>query len=64
MVQVCKGICEQKKALYKPNNLRYKSGQKRCGLCACYFDINENICPCCTSKLRTKPRDKRLWEQL
>ena len=63
LTQICKGICEQKKAFSMPNNLRYKSGQKRCGRCNCYFYTEDNNCPCCTTKLRTKPRSKRMWEQ-
>ena len=63
VAQFCKGICERKKALSRPNNLRYKSGQKRCGNCDCYFDTTEITCPCCTTRLRTKPRNKRKLEQ-
>jgi len=47
-----------------PNNLRYKSGQKRCGLCDCYFASNEVFCPCCKTKLRSKPRNKKIWNQV
>ena len=64
MVQSCKGICGQIKATSVPNNLRYKDGQKRCGLCNCYFAIKNYSCPCCNTKLRSKPRKKTLWNQM
>ena len=63
LTQICKGFCEQKKVFSMPNNLRYKSGQKRCGVCDCYFYTEDITCTCCTTRLRTKPRSKRLWEQ-
>ncbi len=63
MTQICKGVCDLKKVSSMPNNLRYKSGQKRCCLCDCYFYTEDNTCPCCATRLRTKPRNKRIWEQ-
>lgn len=42
-------------------NSRYADGQKRCQVCELYinWDIGSH-CPCCGSKLRTRPRNKRL----
>ncbi len=63
MTQICDGICEEKKISLMPNNLRYKSGQKRYGLCDCYFYTEEITCPCYATRLWTKLRNKRNWEQ-
>ena len=64
MAQTCKGICELKKTLTMHNNLRYKQGQKRCVLCNCYFLTENILCPCCKTRLRRKPRNKSLWNQM
>ena len=64
MTQISKGICEQKKVSLMPNNLRYKSGQKRDdAFCDCYLHTEEITCSCCTAKLWTKPQSKKIWEQ-
>ena len=59
MVQMCKGICERIKSTSFTNNLRYKIGQKWCSLCALFFFTEENTCPCCKTRLRTKARSKK-----
>jgi len=59
MVQVCKGLCERQKSLSFTNNLRYKIGQKWCSLCAFFLFTEENTCPCCKTRLRTKDRSKK-----
>ena len=59
MGQICYGLCERLKSLSIKNNLRYKTGQKRCSLCAHYFITDESRCPCCKTRLRTKPRSKK-----
>ncbi len=60
----CNNICKQYKAKGIINNGRYKNGQKRCQSC-CIFIIYDGIrCPCCGYMLRSKPRRKKLKEQL
>jgi len=59
----CKGICEKYKAtiLGFAYNTRYADGQKRCQTCEIYMTWDrDSKCPCCGSKLRTKPRHKKL----
>lgn len=53
---MCKGVCPRYKAK-KPIGIgRYASGQKRCNGCEIYIYWNGIFCPCCSSRLRTKPR--------
>lgn len=59
MGQTCNGICHSLKADSFTNKLRYKIGQKWCSLCALFFITEENSCPCCKTRLRTKPRSKK-----
>lgn len=59
MVQMCRGLCGRFKSATISNNLRYKIGQKWCSLCTLFFKTDENICPCCKTRLRSKPRSKR-----
>ena len=59
MAQTCKGLCERQKPIPFTNNLRYKIGQKWCSLCALFLLTEENTCPCCKTKLRTKARSKK-----
>jgi len=51
----CNGICERYKAKTNPIILsRYSEGQKRCSVCEISINWNENNCPCCNYKLRTR----------
>ncbi|RNJ77852.1 MAG: hypothetical protein EB829_02825 [Nitrosopumilus sp. H8] len=59
MAQVCRGLCERIKPAALTSNLRYKIGQKWCSLCALFFFTEEVMCPCCKTRLRSKPRSKR-----
>jgi len=59
MGQTCNGICERLKSPTVKNNMRYEMGHKRCSLCAHYFCTDESRCPCCTTRLRAKPRSKK-----
>ena len=58
MAQTCIGLCERLKTIPTKNNLRYKTGQKRCSLCAHYFYTEDPRCPCCKTRLRVKPRNR------
>ena len=56
MANSCKGVCEKHKAEQPKNKMRYVNGQKFCAVCRQYFDQQGSRCPCCSTKLRTKPR--------
>ena len=53
----CKNTCLQYKAQKPLNAGRYDSGQKRCQICEIYIEWEGNRCPCCSSRLRAKPRN-------
>jgi len=59
MAQICTGLCERLKSISVRNSLRYSTGQKRCSLCAHYFYTKNPRCPCCTTRLRVRPRSKK-----
>jgi hypothetical protein len=55
----CKGLCDR-----VTTNIRYYKGDvKRCSVCCVYIDTPDLFCPCCNSRLRTRPRDGRLRER-
>ena len=69
-MQVCSGLCDRykkeslKEKLVKlskslPGQFRYKNGQRWCTLCAQFITTQEILCPCCKTRLRSKPRTKR-----
>ena len=58
MAQICIGLCERLKSPPMKNRLRYRSGQKRCSLCANYFHTENPRCPCCKTRLRSKVRSR------
>ncbi|HIA96755.1 MAG: hypothetical protein CXX67_00145 [Thaumarchaeota archaeon] len=58
MAVTCRGICDQFKIRVSTRQPRYSSGFKRCTLCAAYFTTVDTRCPCCKTKLRTRPRSK------
>ena len=54
---VCKGICVRHKA-HKPVDAgRYSTGQKRCQMCEIFLKWDGLWCPCCSYRLRSKPRN-------
>ena len=59
MAQVCTGLCSRFKPNSFTNNLRYQIGQKWCSLCALFFMTKEHTCPCCKTRLRSRPRSKK-----
>src|ERR671932_331841 len=48
----CKGICIRHKAVG-----RYINGHKRCQICNLFIKWDGIFCPCCSSRLRTGPRN-------
>ncbi len=57
MGQVCKGICIRYAGEKISDGLKYSSGYKRCTYCSLFVKTIEIRCPCCSAKLRTKPRN-------
>ncbi len=55
---ICKGICETYQAKLHPRMGRYKRGDKRCQICQIFIKWEGVHCPCCGTKLRTKPRGR------
>jgi len=53
----CKGICIQFKGEKAPNGVKYSLGHKRCSYCQLFMQTNTIRCPCCSTILRTKPRN-------
>ena len=51
----CRGVCSRTKVVVVPY-LAYKTGHKRCTVCAVFFKTVSYRCPCCNSKLRVKSR--------
>ena len=57
---VCKGICVRHKALKPVGIGRYSTGHKRCQICETFL----KWCPCCGYRLRTRPRNLKLKNEL
>ena len=58
----CRGICAKYRAPGLKERSRYNAGQKRCQKCGLFVICNDLNCPCCGAKLRTKPRNTRLYK--
>ncbi len=53
----CKGICSRYQAFGMKNGGRYLDGQSRCDMCdGIWIRWDGLYCPCCSHKLRKKPR--------
>lgn len=60
---VCKNICMKYKAEGRGHLPRYVLGQKRCQICEIFIVWDGNNCPCCSFRLRVKPRGKKTKAQ-
>lgn len=62
----CKGVCIKYKASTSLKNNHYShylSNHKRCQVCQIFLNwMKDSRCPCCKSKLRTKPRNSKIKE--
>lgn len=56
---VCKGICHRYKAPWISQTLRYANGQKKCVICDVFVQYDGLFCPCCSRRLRNKPRTSK-----
>jgi hypothetical protein len=56
----CRGVCVRYKA-GKPSlgHGRYATGQKRCQICEIFIQCDGLMCPCCSYRLRLKPRNMK-----
>jgi len=65
MMDNCRGTCHRYKKKRGPNNLGwYGQGFKRCQICEIFIKWEGLCCPCCSYRLRTKPRNKKYKEKL
>lgn len=53
----CKGVCVRYKAQKPSVGGRYEAGQKRCQICEEFIWWEGLWCPCCSYRLRAKPRN-------
>src|SRR5210317_1581457 len=60
----CKGICVRYKAQKPVGTGRYASGQRRCQMCEIFIKWEGLWCPCCSYRLRTKPRNLKYKAKL
>jgi hypothetical protein len=61
----CRGICIRHKTQKPASNFsRYLNGQKRCQGCNLFLKWDGLWCPCCSTKLRTRPRSQKLKSKL
>jgi len=53
----CRGLCPKYKVKVSSRNATYYAGDvKRCARCMLYIRWADFKCPCCGTKLRTKPK--------
>ena len=64
MVNVCKGICNNFKAIGFKGRHRYEKGQKLCPICSEFLEYPGVRCPCCSVKLRSTPRGNKARKEI
>lgn len=52
----CNGVCNRYKAFKKSGKDWFKPGVKRCNMCEIFIEFEGNVCPCCNSRLSTRPK--------
>ena len=57
----CKGFCQklEVKKINPKGSGMYKLGYKLCSTCEKFIDWEEQQCPCCGTRLRSKPRGSK-----
>ncbi|HXX96201.1 MAG TPA: hypothetical protein VEL11_03680, partial [Candidatus Bathyarchaeia archaeon] len=60
----CNGRCIRHKARKQVGLGRYAAGQKRCQICEVFLQWDGLFCPCCSYRLRTKPRSMKYKTKL
>ncbi len=56
-MQNCNGICKDYSANWCPRKGSWRiMGYKRCSICCIVLNVTVNRCPCCNTKLKTKPQ--------
>jgi len=58
-MNVCNNKCEKYRFKRKGMKSIYESGGKGCRCCNILIKYDGLRCPCCSSKLRTKPIDRK-----
>jgi hypothetical protein len=64
IIMTCKGICVRHKAPRPVIGNRYSTGQKRCQVCEIFLKWDGLWCPCCSYRLRMRPRNIHYREKL
>jgi hypothetical protein len=66
ILMTCKGICIRHKAPrpHVNNGNRYSTGQKRCQICEIFIKWDGLWCPCCSYRLRMRPRNLKSESKL
>lgn len=52
----CKNKCEQYRFAVGYGSVKY-GASKYCSKCCLFMVVDEIKCPCCSNRLRTRPRD-------
>lgn len=52
----CNDLCRVLKVMGKSSFMKYGNGLKYCSICRVWFESYRFRCPCCNTKLRSKPR--------
>ncbi len=63
----CQGICIRHEAVKDFRGHHYTDGNKRCQNCEIYIKWEGMFCPCCSLRLRTRPRSsqyKSVWRAM
>jgi hypothetical protein len=58
-IVACKKVCDRMARKRSFSDVAYGSGLKRCSVCSVYIICSSVKCPCCSSKLRTHPRNRK-----
>jgi hypothetical protein len=64
IIMTCKGICIRHKAPRPTIGTRYSTGQKRCQICEIFIKWDGLWCPCCSYRLRMRPRNLKSESKL
>jgi hypothetical protein len=63
-MNTCNGVCSKYISTRTKDRLNYGYNRKRCSICEIFITWEGIRCPCCSTRLRNKPKNRLAKQRL